>query len=227
MGRKVIDLTGQRFGRLVVFEYLGREHHSSKWSCICDCGTWVTALAATLKSGTTKSCGCYRRERMEWLKRKHGERGGKKRQTGSPEYKAWDSLRQRCMNPNDASYEWYGAKGVRVCERWNDFANFLADMGRKPSSKHSIDREDSNGNYEPNNCRWATGIEQARNRSNNRNVLAYRTLKEAAEAVGISYVTVKSRLGYGWSIDDALNRPVNAARSERANRATIKARARE
>ena len=224
MGRKLIDLTGRRFERLAVLEYLGREHHSSKWRCRCDCGAEITVLSSALTTGTTKSCGCFRQERMGHLTLKHGERGGDKRVNGSSEYKAWDAMRQRCRNPKNKDYEGYGGRGIRVCSRWDVFANFLVDMGRKPSPQHSIDRRNGNGHYEPTNCRWATELEQARNRSNNRAVGSSRTLKEAAEKVGIPYVTVQSRLGHGWTVDDALSRPIDARHVARANRAIGKAR---
>ncbi len=225
MGRKLVDLTGYRFERLVVLEYLGREHHSSKWRCRCDCGEEIIVQASALRAGTTKSCGCFRRERMGHLTLSHGERGGDKRLKGSPEYKAWDSLRQRCMNPKDKAYEWYGGRGIKVCARWEKFENFLADMGRRPSPEHSIDRIKVNGDYEQANCRWATELEQARNRTNNRAAAGCATLSEAAEKVGIAYVTLKARLAHGWSLDDALTQPVNirkriAARDHHAARRT-------
>lgn len=222
MGRKLVDLTGQRFGRLVCVEHLGREHHSSMWRCLCDCGESIKAQATALKSGARLSCGCYRRERMGTLMRKHGERGGAARAKTSPEYKAWDSMKARCYNPTDKAWKWYGARGIGVCDRWrSDFAAFLADMGRRPGPAYSIERKDGAKDYCPDNCAWATATEQARNRSNNRRVFfcgAEMTLAAAAALAGLPYKTVKSRLGKGWSLDDALSEPVDPARVERATR---------
>lgn len=211
MGRKLVDLTGQRFGRLLVKEYLGRVHHSSQWRCICDCGTEVVTQASGLRTGTTKSCGCWRSDRMSKLTLKHGEKGGDRRNR-SPEYKAWDSIKQRCFNPNGRDWKWYGGKGIRISDEWRyDFRAFLSYVGRRPSPKHSIDRIDSNGHYEPGNVRWASWTEQANNRSNNRDVNGL-SLKEAAAKAGIPYVTVKSRLSKGWSVQRALETPVDPAK---------------
>lgn len=212
MGRKLVDFSGRRFGRLVVGMYLGRKNHSSAWECLCDCGATVTATSTALRTGNLKSCGCYRRERMAALNLVHGARGGAARAVKPSEYKAWESMRSRCLNEADPGYSRYGGRGITVCERWQDsYEAFLEDMGPKPSARHSLDRIDFDGNYSPENCRWATWHEQARNRSNNR-LVEYcgqvMPMVEAAESAGIPYKTVKSRLGHGWSIDDALARPV-------------------
>ncbi len=195
MGRKLVDLTGQRFGRLTVMEYVGREHHSSCWACLCDCGEVIKSQASALKSGERVSCGCYRSERMATLTLKHGERGGEKRKRTSPEYKAWDSIKQRCHNPSDKAWEWYGAKGITVCDRWREsFDAFLTDMGRRPDGCDSIERKRGHLGYTPANCVWATHKAQARNRSNNRLVLfagRQMPLVEAAELAGVPYRTVK------------------------------------
>lgn len=122
----------------------------------------------------------------------------------------------RCYNEADKSWKWYGGRGISVCQSWrNSFSTFLSDMGRRPKVGMSIDRENGNGNYEPSNCRWTTSTEQARNRSNNRIVEfngTSMTLVEAAEAAGIPYKTVKSRLGKGWSVHESLTRPIDERR---------------
>jgi hypothetical protein len=219
MGRTLHDLTGQRFSRLLVLNYLGREHHSSAWLCRCDCGAEIKALSAALKAGQRKSCGCYRRDRMSTMTLKHGERGGALRPFQTYEYRTWNRMVERCHDPKHMNFKDYGGRGIVVCERWRaDFGAFLADMGRKASKRHSIDRIDVNGHYEPGNCRWASPLEQARNRSNNRAVTFcgqhFSTLSAAAESVGLPYKTVKARVGKGWSVDDALARPVDEAKRD-------------
>jgi hypothetical protein len=211
------DLTGQRFSRLLIVGYLGRRHHSSLWRCICDCGNETDTLATSLKTGTTKSCGCWQRERMTRLTYKHG---GRCRSQSRAEWRAWGTMLERCADTKRPQKKWYIEKGITVHPEWaNDFGAFLRDVGRRPSDCHSLDRIDSTKNYEPGNVRWATWKEQARNRSNNR-IVRYRgrevTLVEATELAGIRYKTVKSRLAHGWSMERALSesidpRKVNAA----------------
>lgn len=207
MGRKLIDLTGKRFSYLTVVSYLGREHHSSVWRCICDCGSEAIVHSAALNSGTTKSCGCFRKTRMGSMNLKHGR-------SDSDEYKVWDGMRQRCCNPNAPGWEYYGGRGIKVCDRWSSFESFFADMGERPSSKHSIDRfPNVNGSYEPGNCRWATWSQQARNRSNNRVTGVFPSLIDAAESAGLPYKIVKSRIGHGWSVEEALRQPIGVRKS--------------
>lgn len=204
------DLTGQRFGRLLVVarDLSPRKSRLAHWSCSCDCGRTTVTSGNELRNGGTKSCGCWIRDHMAARQRTHG-------QTRSPEFKAWGSLLERCENPDAKDYPNYGGRGVRVCERWrNSFENFLTDMGRRPTSVHSVDRKDVNGHYEPGNCRWATRSEQQRNRRCNRMVTAMsQTLSAAewAERSGISYPTLLSRLDHGWDGDLAVTAPVNAA----------------
>ena len=213
MGRFLNDLTGKQFERLLVVKYLGRKNHSSFWLCLCDCGNKIKVASAGLNSGGTKSCGCYRSDRMKKLTFKHGERGGILRPNISPEYRAWSNMRSRCLNPTDKAYNYYGKRGIRVCDRWIDsFDNFLEDMGRKRTQRHSLDRLDGDGPYSPENCRWATWKQQARNRRNNRQCGSFRTLIEACEHHGIPYKTVKSRIQKGWRIDDAILRPIDERR---------------
>jgi hypothetical protein len=127
----------------------------------------------------------------------------------SKEYKTWCRIKYKCNNPNNRQYKWYGAKGISVCERWeNSFAAFLEDMGTAPTPKHSIDRVNNKGNYEPGNCRWATDIEQQRNRGDNRIIQAFgeqKTVSEWVEFSGIPKMTIFSRLGDGWNGQDAVS----------------------
>lgn len=156
---------GERYGRLVTISvaesFVYRRQRHRQFLCQCDCGNSLVVQGRHLVRESTKSCGCLHQE-GPW-KISHGE-GSKP--TRSPEYICWTGMKQRCSNPDHDSYERYGGRGITVCDRWVDsFENFLADMGRKPSAAHSIDREDNDGNYEPGNCRWATGVEQQANRA--------------------------------------------------------------
>lgn len=156
---------GDRYGRLMVravypvsFAYRRQRHR--QFVCECDCGEMHVAKGKRLRNGAVKSCGCLHQE-GPW-KVSHGE-GSKP--TRSAEYICWTGMKQRCLNSGHDSYPRYGGRGIRVCDRWlASFEDFLADMGRKPTPAHSIDRENNDGNYEPGNCRWATGVEQQANR---------------------------------------------------------------
>ncbi len=129
----------------------------------------------------------------------------------TPEYRAWVGLRSRCLNPRNHKYRIYGGRGITVCDRWGDFRNFLADMGKKPSKLHSIERVNRNGNYEPGNCIWATQFTQQRNRSTNR-ILSFngvsKTMTDFANEFGLSMGALWMRLERGWSVSDALTRPL-------------------
>ncbi len=163
---RALSLIGRRFGRLVV---TGRAPHGSqraiargRWECACDRGARHTAMGRDLLDGLSHSCGCiiaYLRH-MESVAR--GTAGLHEKHAA--EYSTWTNLKQRCLNPRHPKYPDYGGRGVTVCARWSgSFANFFADMGARPSAKHSIDRINNDGNYEPGNCRWATPSVQTKN----------------------------------------------------------------
>ncbi|ELI0594640.1 hypothetical protein ACXGWO_21180 [Salmonella enterica subsp. enterica serovar Infantis] len=146
------DVGGQRFGKLTACHPTGKKYHGQHiWLCECDCGGFkeVPVGSLTSKSGT-KSCGCdlYNNDRLIT----HGK-------SDTPMYERWRSMKRRCEDPTSKSYKYYGGKGVKVCGRWQDFNNFLADMGEPPTPAHEIDRKDANGDYEPDNCRWLTKAE--------------------------------------------------------------------
>jgi hypothetical protein len=126
---------------------------------------------------------------------------------GTPTYECWGGIIQRCNNPKRAYYHLYGGRGIKICDRWLDFENFFADMGEKPSNKHSIDRIDNDGDYEPSNCRWATVLEQANNRRDNK-VLSYvgleLTVAEWARRISVSPFTLYARIRRGWTIERTL-----------------------
>lgn len=200
-GRRFQDLTGRRYGRLTVLSWSHTTRRRAFWQCRCNCGKMTVVPGGHLKNGHTKSCGCLKRERDA------------RRYRVRPEYSSWHNMNQRCYNKNLEGYQDYGAKGVAVCDRWRGrggFMNFLDDMGRRPSPQHSLDRyPDVTGHYCPENCRWATLAEQARNRRVTRLVaFAGKTmvLKDWATELGIPYTTLRNRLNRGMSPEQAFKR---------------------
>lgn len=159
----LIDLTGKIFGRWTVIERVnnGKVRHV-KWLCKCECGEVKQVLGYALRQNKSLSCGCYKSDVTRNRMKKHGKAATHSR---TLEYKAWAQMKTRCTNLKAKQYEDYGGRGISVCERWmNSFEYFLEDMGLKPSSAHSLDRKDVNGNYEPSNCKWSTIFEQSHNR---------------------------------------------------------------
>jgi hypothetical protein len=155
---KKIELTGLRFGQLVVLREAAPDaRREAKWFCACDCGETCVVLSGNLRKGNTRSCGCVRKEVTAARSVKHG-------MSKTLMFFAWEQMKQRCYNPRNHKFKDYGARGITVCDQWREsFAAFLADMGERPPGK-SIDRRENDGNYEPGNCRWATRLEQAANK---------------------------------------------------------------
>lgn len=174
MTRKNKSFVGRHFGMLTVmsFSHLGKSKHKY-WHCVCSCGKTSIVCQSNLTSGHTKSCGCLHKEAVS----SHGK-------SRVSAYSAWLGMLDRCENPDCKNYRDYGARGIKVCDRWHDIASFLADMGDRPTSRHSLDRIDVNGNYEPGNCRWATVKEK--------------------------HSTLLNRLRHGWDVEKALTTPARS-----------------
>ncbi len=155
------SLVGQTFGRLTVLRKDAvLERGAATWVCQCTCGKIAIVRQLNLRNGNTRSCGCYQAETRRIANRKHGK-------STTREYRTWDGIKKRCRDPKQHNYKYYGGRGIKVCDRWlHSFENFLEDMGPKPTPyrSYSIDRINPNGDYAPDNCRWATAAEQERNK---------------------------------------------------------------
>jgi hypothetical protein len=207
---KRIDLAGQVFDRLNVVEFAGKDKYGKPlWSCRCICGEEIVVSSNSLRSGSTKSCGCSNGNIT------HGHTRIKNN-NNKRTYTTWCNIIQRCNNPNSSKYEIYGKRGIKVCEMWMKFENFLEDMGEAPPGL-SIERINNNKNYEPGNCRWATNKEQSNNRRSNR-VIEYNgelhNLTQWSDILDINYGTLKNRLN-NWSVERAFTYPVRIGKSNK------------
>lgn len=201
------DRVGKRYGRLKVLSRGPNNRHGHvQWHCLCRCGTRCLINTNRLRKKETQSCGCLRKERATT----HGL-------SRTVEYRAWVDIIQRCENPKYKSSHNYGGRGIKICRRWRrSFVDFLSDVGRRPSRKHSLDRfPDNNGDYRPGNVRWATSTQQRRNTRQNR-LLTFRgrtaCLAEWAQSTGLAYTTIAGRLQCGWSVEMALTVPAGSYR---------------
>lgn len=202
---KEVPSEGSRVGLWTVVGFVRKHDKCGRVrryvKCQCACGSERDVLVYHLLSGATTNCGCVTNV-------KHGE-SSSSRQNPTVEYSTWAALINRCENQEDKSYKDYGGRGIKVCQRWrNSFADFLKDMGRRPSEKHSIDRyPDNNGDYCPGNCRWATHRQQCLNKRNNRILTVNgesKTMTEWAEETGIRVGTISERLRLGWSEEQSV-----------------------
>lgn len=209
---KFVDVTGKRYNRLVALERADN-HPTTKrvrWKCVCDCGATVVAQANNLQSGNTNSCGCLKDDNVKEACKTHGL---------SDTYweRIYYGIRRRCYLKHSRNYHRYGGRGIKMCDRWlsgegglSGIECFRDDMGDRPSSSHSVDRKDVDGDYEPGNCRWATQKEQGNNTSYNVLITVggvTRTAKQWSEITGIGDSTIRNRIRCGWDPDDAVNSP--------------------
>ena len=209
-----IDLTGQRFGRLVVTGEAPHIRGERAWATLCDCGKTGQSTTGKLRGGNTSSCGCLAIDNLRARRTTHGC-------TGTPEHSIWMGITKRCTYQGDRCWPLYGGRGIRVCDEWQGpvgFAAFLAHVGPRPSPQHSIDRIDSDGHYEPGNVRWAPPDAQANNKRNSRHLTAFGmtlTLAQWAVETGICRKTLAYRLHIGMTMEQALDLPVDKSRTGR------------
>ncbi len=196
-----VDITGQRFGRLVAVSHVLIKGRNS-WFCDCDCGNKTVVEIYNLDKGVTTSCGCLYKKMVGDKFRKHG-------MSSTKIYILWRGMRNRCRNPNVKGYERYGGRGIKVDPRWDSFEHFLEDMGPKPSDEHALDRIDNNGDYTKENCKWSTKCEQAQNRrkhpANNSGKTGVTWAKK--EKKWKAYITANgkvTRLGFFVSLEAAV-----------------------
>lgn len=192
---KFRDITGEKFGRWMVLAYEETKYADHFWKCKCDCGTVKIVQGSTIKNGRSKSCGCLSRERVT----KHG-------MEGTRIYNTWAQMLARCNNLKSTSYKHYGAKGIKVCERWHDFVNFYADMGDKPEGQ-TLDRIDNSKGYEPGNVRWATWKQQNRNKPITKRLVwngELLPMARIAELAGVPRKKFENRIRQGMPVEDAV-----------------------
>lgn len=201
------DRTGQRYGRLLVLSlYDMVKNADTRWLCRCDCGNEHVARSVCLQGGSSRSCGCLAKEVMKAVHTTHGETIGGK---DTREFRAWRAMRRRCYDTTRQNYAAYGGRGIKVCKRWLVFENFLADMGRCPTGL-TLDRINTNGNYEPGNCRWADWTTQSRNKRTSVLIAWRGTTMNAVDwaiACGLERTKVANRLSRGWPVERALTTP--------------------
>lgn len=210
---KMQDITGRRYGRWTVIKFHDAVRYTRatviRWLCSCDCGTEKIVQGQSLKNGKSVSCGCVRNEAVRQRMTKHG-------MYKSSEYAAWAHMMDRCRNPRSSEFKNYGGRGIAVCEPWADAAVFLADMGKRPSTKHSLERKKNNLGYSPENCIWATPPEQCNNKRTNRRLRfngRVQTVAQWAREFKMKEKTLRKRLDLGWTTTDALTMPQSKDKS--------------
>jgi hypothetical protein len=217
---KFLDLSGYRFGRLTVAGrdgYVG--NHQVAWVCRCDCGGETRTTSTKLKSGHTQSCGCLQKERASEVQNIHGLCADGRH----PLLNTYTAMIGRCHRETSQDFATYGARGIAVCDRWRfgegektGFQCFVEDMGPRPSKRHTIDRENNERGYSPDNCRWATPTDQARNRRSNTTVVVDGkrvSLRSFCQKHNLRYEVIQWRLKEGFSLDRAITQPLRGGGS--------------
>lgn len=201
--RKIQNLVGKTYSHLTVISF-SHSNDGQFWNCQCKCGNKLIVSTGQLNFLLKRNAnGCT----------KCAVRNVTHNMTNSPEWRSWRSMRGRVLNKNSDHKKWYSDRGITICKRWDSFENFLSDMGPKPSPKHTIERIDTNGNYNPSNCKWATQKEQHNNKRSN-HLITFRgetkTIQQWLDIIRMADTTFHSRLKLGWSIEEALTKPVQS-----------------
>lgn len=205
MGRRK-DLSGKRFGRLraVACTHYG-PGHTAYWLCQCDCGVLHTTRGSSLTAGVIKSCGCFNREQSAKRSTVHGG-------NDTPAHRSWRHMRDRCNNPNNQNYKYYGGRGITICPEWADFSVFRSDMGDPPHG-YTLDRINPDGNYEPTNCRWASREVQGRNQRARANSSGYTGVYKTNSGKWVSQI----RIGSGKRVCGPARARIEDAIADRKN----------
>ena len=209
------DLTGRQFGRLTVLYWTETRalSRNAVWRCQCECGIKPVVAARSLVSGAATSCGCFRKERSAAANRKRLTTHG---MAYTRTFRIWGLMLNRCRNERATQFKHYGGRGIKVCDAWREFAEFFKDMGEAPDGL-TLDRIDSNGNYEPSNCRWASKVQQMNNMRRTRIVTVdgrTMTMSEASREFGVGVGTIWSRLKLGWPDEKAVKKKVKLSAPE-------------
>jgi hypothetical protein len=210
MKKNHFDYIGQQHGFLKIISVCQEQGKRAEYFCICKCGNEKYVQVGNISR--THSCGCFRKQFSKEMHTKHGQSKRTKA------YEVWVNMKTRCSNPNSTFYLHYGGRGIKVCERWQNFENFYKDMGDVPS-KLTIERIDVNKDYEPSNCKWASKMEQAANKRNNRFLIIDNEkihLMEASRRFNLNFKTIWQRLKRGWSDEDAVKIPVRIRKHSNA-----------
>jgi hypothetical protein len=190
----LLDISGQRFSRLTVIARAPSVKGHTQWLCRCDCGAERSVGSNDLRSGHTRSCGCWSRDEVRVRLTTHG-------MTGHPAFSKWKGMLSRCSNQNTAGWKNYGGRGIAVCERWLSFENFWADMGSTWAAGLTIERDDNDKGYSPDNCRWLPKSQQSRNRRSTTFIdspWGRLTIAEVARKCGVSWFAMRARVQRDW-----------------------------
>lgn len=216
---KILNLTGQQFGRLVAVKISHRKGHMTYWCCRCICGKDTVVSIGHLRNGHTQSCGCLHKERLDAANLTHGHTAKGAR---SPEFGTWVNIVTRCHNPNNGSYKDYGGRGVFVCDEWREsFETFFADMGKKPTPDHSLGRKNNDGPYCKSNCRWETKRQQGQNTRRTHNITfngETLCMAEWCRKTGLTAFCINYRINHGWPLEKVFSTPGKPKKQQPQNK---------